>query len=69
MQMFRALAFLNVVAFSNVLLCHPKGVMWYVDVMLFLRVWGSLLTLAWVQFPVETFPTTPTKVVNDWDHF
>lgn len=56
-QLFNGPMFHNVVAFSNVLLCHPKGVMWYVDVMLFLCACGSLLTLAWAQFPEETFPT------------
>lgn len=56
-QLLKEPMFLSVVTFSNVLLCQPKAVMWYVDVMLLLCVCGSLLTLAWAQFPEETFPT------------
>lgn len=43
--------FLNITLFSSGLFCYPKGVMWYVDLMLLCCVCGSLLMLAWGAVP------------------
>lgn len=43
--------FLNITSFSSGLFCYPKGVMWYVDLVLLCCVCGSLLMLAWGAVP------------------